>query len=76
MIPEHVLTHMAAMFVGATALLGISWFCSLTKRVTNLEAEVEQLELDVADKAKTISRLRVKLAGLGVEESEVEDDQT
>lgn len=74
MIPEHVITHLAAMFLGATVLLGISWFASLTRRVDTLETEVEHLEAELAKKGNTITRLRVKLSQLGVEDSEVEDE--
>lgn len=73
-IPDYVWAHLAGWFLGFVTVLGFGWFVSLTKRVTDLETEVEHLERELDRKGKTIERLRHKLTGLGIEPSEVEED--
>ena len=73
-VPDYVWSHIAGWFLGSMTLLSVGWFASITKRLTDLEAEVAILEEEVSKKSKVIERLRMRLFSLGSDPSEACDE--
>lgn len=54
MIPDQVWSHIGAWFLGASTILGIGWFASLTNRVKFLEEENEALKEVIVELHKRV----------------------